>query len=324
MIGFSVIIPNYNHAAYLAERINSVLSQTYLNFELIILDDCSTDDSRGIIESYRGHPKISQVILNEKNSGSPFIQWKKGIEAAKNEWIWIAESDDVADPGFLEEATNAIQGHASIGLFYCDGIICENETRTVSMKFSDQKGQIFKTKKWDHPYYQVGTTEINECLKLDNTINNASGVVFRKNLLEKIGEKLEVFKYYGDWYSYLQLCMVADIYYCNKPLNTYRKHSKSLLNASTSSLTSRKEYFMILQLLYYNDHVTDKKQLIDHFCYHYLTPGLLSHSLSNSFQIMKTFFRLDKNLARKIIPRLALTKLFRKRYKRSILQIEYP
>ena len=46
-----------------------------------------------------------------------FTQWQRGIETAKNEWIWIAESDDFADPGFLEEAAKAIQEHASIGLF---------------------------------------------------------------------------------------------------------------------------------------------------------------------------------------------------------------
>ncbi len=323
MIRFSVIIPNYNHAAYLAERIDSVLSQTYPDFELIILDDCSTDNSRRIIESYKGHHKISQIIFNEKNSGSPFTQWKKGIEAAKNEWIWIAESDDFADPGFLEEAAKAIEEHASIGLFYCDGAIWENENRSALKKFSYQKNQIFKTEKWDHSYFQEGITELNECLKFDNTINNASGVVFKKDLLNKTGEQWEIFKYYGDWYFYLQLCKVADIYYCNRALNFYRVHSKSLLNASTSSLISRREYFMILQSLYHSAQVTNKRNLIDHFCFHYLNLGLFSHSMTNSFQIIKTYFRLDKNLALKIIPRLVLIKLFRKSHERSILQIEY-
>jgi hypothetical protein len=121
----------------------------------------------------------------------------------------------------------------------------------------------------------------------------------------------------------LQLCKAADIYYCNRALNFYRRHSKSLLNASTSSPISRREYFMILQSLYNSDEVTNKRNLVDHFCFHYLNLGLFSHSLTNSFQIIKIYFRLDKNLAIKIIPRLVLMKLFRKSYKRSILQIEY-
>jgi glycosyltransferase involved in cell wall biosynthesis len=323
MITFSVIIPNYNHAAYLAERIDSVLSQTYPNFELIILDDCSTDNSREIIESYARHHKTSHIIFSKKNSGSPFLQWIKGIELAKNEWIWIAESDDFADPRFLQEAAKAIQQHDSIGLFYCDGIIWTEEKKSASKKFSDQKNEIFKTKKWDHSYVQDGVKELNECLKFDNTVNNVSGVVFKKHLLTNITGNLKAFKYYGDWYLYIQLCAIAGIYYCQQPLNFYRKHPKSLLGAPTSSLVSRREYFMILQSLYYSDPVTNKNQLIDHFCFHYLNLGLFSHPLANSFQIIKTYFQIDKRLARKVIPKLLLAKLFRSKYKNKVLQIDY-
>lgn len=70
----SVIIPNYNHALFLKQRIDTVLNQTFQDFEVIILDDCSTDSSREIIEQYRGHSKISNIIFNDKNSGGVFKQ----------------------------------------------------------------------------------------------------------------------------------------------------------------------------------------------------------------------------------------------------------
>ena len=98
----SVILPNYNHANYLCERIDSILNQSFTDFELILLDDCSTDNSRDILSSYQTSPKISHVVFNEKNSGSTFIQWDKGLKLAKGEYIWIAESDDMADPDFLK------------------------------------------------------------------------------------------------------------------------------------------------------------------------------------------------------------------------------
>lgn len=65
----SVIIPNYRHALYLKERIDSVLEQTYRDFEVIILDDCSPDDSREIIETYRTREKIAHIVYNDATAG---------------------------------------------------------------------------------------------------------------------------------------------------------------------------------------------------------------------------------------------------------------
>ena len=89
----SIIIPNYNHARFLDERMQSVLGQTYQNFEVIILDDRSTDNSREVIEKYRSNPKVRKILFNDTNSGSPFRQWKKGMELA---------SGDSCEPTFLE------------------------------------------------------------------------------------------------------------------------------------------------------------------------------------------------------------------------------
>src|SRR6478735_6868594 len=99
----SVIVPNYNHAAYLPARINSILQQTYTDFELILLDDCSADNSREILENFRHHPKVSHIVYNEVNSGTTFKQWNKGIGLSKGKYIWIAESDDNCEAGLLEK-----------------------------------------------------------------------------------------------------------------------------------------------------------------------------------------------------------------------------
>ena len=99
----SVIVPNYNHAPFLRRRLDSIFNQTYQDFEVIILDDCSSDNSKEIIEQYRNRPQITHIVYNEVNSGSPFKQWAKGFDLAKGEYIWIAESDDWAELNFLEE-----------------------------------------------------------------------------------------------------------------------------------------------------------------------------------------------------------------------------
>src|SRR4029077_11316800 len=97
----SVVVPTYNHSRFLRKRINSVLQQTFQDFEVILLDDCSTDDSRSILSSYTGDPRVRNEF-NDVNSGSTFKQWNKGVRLARGEYVWISESDDYAAPRFLE------------------------------------------------------------------------------------------------------------------------------------------------------------------------------------------------------------------------------
>src|SRR5690606_11887901 len=123
----SVIVPNYNHAPFLKDRLDSIFRQEFEDYEVILLDDCSTDGSREIIESYRDHEKVSHVVLKERNSGSTFQQWKKGIELAKGEYIWIAESDDVADSKLLRSLVERLDEDATVGIAYCQSLVINNK-----------------------------------------------------------------------------------------------------------------------------------------------------------------------------------------------------
>ncbi|MCZ8214788.1 MAG: glycosyltransferase family 2 protein, partial [Cyclobacteriaceae bacterium] len=123
----SVIIPNYNHARFLKKRIESVLMQSVKPAEIIILDDCSTDGSQDMINQYRDHTLVSHILINDKNSGSPFKQWQKGILYATGDWIWIAESDDYAEQNFLKEMLSLADKYQQAGLLYCDSAIVEGD-----------------------------------------------------------------------------------------------------------------------------------------------------------------------------------------------------
>src|SRR5690554_2065895 len=116
----SVIIPSYNHCAFLEERLVSVFNQTYQDFEVILLDDASTDTSQELLKAYANHPKVSHVIFNTANSGSVFKQWIRGIELAIGEYIWIAESDDFAESTFLEATVGVLDEKDNLGLVFAD------------------------------------------------------------------------------------------------------------------------------------------------------------------------------------------------------------
>ncbi len=96
----SVIVPNYNHERYLEKRLDSIFSQSFRDFEVILLDDASTDNSMDVLMKYAHHADV-RIVPGETNSGSPFKQWLKGIDMATSDILWIAESDDICDPELL-------------------------------------------------------------------------------------------------------------------------------------------------------------------------------------------------------------------------------
>ena len=97
----SIIMPSYNTAKYITNSIESVLNQTYKNWELIIIDDCSTDNTDEIIKKYNSENRI-KYIKNEKNSGAA-ISRNRGLKEAKGKWIAFLDSDDLWNEEKLEK-----------------------------------------------------------------------------------------------------------------------------------------------------------------------------------------------------------------------------
>ena len=114
----SVIVPNYNYARFLRRRLDSIMEQTFGDFEVIILDDASTDGSQDVIRLYLADLRVS-FHPKEANSGSPFFQWNRGVQLARGDYVWIAESDDYAEKEFLATLVPILEEHPQVGLAYC-------------------------------------------------------------------------------------------------------------------------------------------------------------------------------------------------------------
>jgi glycosyltransferase involved in cell wall biosynthesis len=262
----SVIIPNYNHAAYLNERIDSVLNQTFRDFEVILLDDCSTDNSREIIESYRGHEKISQIEYNEVNSGSTFIQWKKGLDLAQGDWIWIAESDDAADELFLSK----IMDDPSPLNFSNSRIIDFQSNSSDCYGFSEMPSKkaypFFKS-----DFVMDSKDFTNEWMLTDNFIPNASAVVFSRthamDVMNKIRTELSSMKLMGDWLFwilFLQNC--SKVRYLTIHLNSFRIHENTVRMKSIK----QRSLEMVIIFKYLKQFHIPKSKTISTFLFRYL------------------------------------------------------
>jgi glycosyltransferase involved in cell wall biosynthesis len=219
----SVILPSYNHAVYLKERIESVLNQNYPNFEVIIMDDCSTDNSREIISQYKDNEHISQIIFNEQNTGNTFIQWERGVKLSKGEYIWIAESDDVAEPAFLSTLASELDKHPQAVLAYSYSMIIDFASYVI-YKDDSLVGTADQVKVYD------GMTYARHFMMTDNCIYNASMVLFRKEIFDKISPKYKKYRCCGDWLFWACACKLGDVIEVRIPLNRFRQH----LNKVTS------------------------------------------------------------------------------------------
>lgn len=223
----SIILPCYNHAQYLPSRIDSILNQTYENFELIILDDCSTDSCAKIISSYKNHPKVSHCIINEHNSGSTFAQWNKGVELAQGDLIWIAESDDVADINFLTCLITKFKLNSDLVLAYSQSF----RMNSVGVVTGDWKSHTDDLNKdlFNNDFSMSGLDYIKKFFKNKNTIPNASAVVFKKDVFLEVGATNPELKYIGDWDLWYRILSKGDIYYHSECLNFFRYHDSSVI-----------------------------------------------------------------------------------------------
>ena len=226
----SVIIPNYNHSLYLNQRIDSVLMQSYQDFEIILLDDCSTDESRAIIESYRKNEKVSHIVYNENNSGSTFQQWKKGLDLCSGDLIWIAESDDYNDVGFLAEVATKFSENENLSIAYTQTIMF-NENEILNGNFYKRLFHKFSGKEWQ-----------NENLYERETIINAGAAVFRRDNLEKINFNFTEFRFCGDRWFWFQMAALGDVFVSGKYLNFSRRTRTTVTNQSMGTAKSFIEY----------------------------------------------------------------------------------
>ncbi len=219
----SVIIPNYNHAPFLQQRIESVLNQTFQDFKIIILDDASTDDSKTIIENYRGHPKVTHIVYNEQNSGSTFRQWKKGVGLTTGKYIWIAESDDYCEPGFLKKMVEVFANAPyNTGLAYCKSLPVDHNNYIYDE--SDWWMKRIDPMRWENDFINNGKNEVADYLAVQCTIPNASAVLFNAGCFNDLDWDSVDFKICGDWYIYVSILKTHDIAYNASPMNFHRNH----------------------------------------------------------------------------------------------------
>mgnify|MGYP000009551426 FL=1 len=226
----SVIIPNYNHELYLDERIQSVLNQSYKDFEVIILDDVSKDNSRNVIEKYRSNPHVSHIVYNTENSGSTFKQWAKGFSLAKGELIWIAESDDSCSPELLQKLVNEFEKDNELVLAY-----------SLSMFIDEHGNQHKPANNVKRTVHLDGKDYIQRYMEFGNHIKNASCALFKKDVAVNLNQIYTHYKGSGDRMFWILIAEQGRVVIVDELLNYFRRYSSTTTSKMTLNGTNHKE-----------------------------------------------------------------------------------
>ena len=240
----SIIVPNYNHARFLEQRLDSVFNQTYQNFEVVILDDHSTDNSMEVISQYKDNPHLSQIVVNEVNSGSAFSQWDKGIALAKGNIIWIAESDDYCELNLLEELVKAYSVRKKTVLAYS------------TLIGVDENGIPFGADAFGRNQYLNGKQYVKRYLTIANLVKNMSCAIFDKNAALNVRPNYKTYKGAGDYLFWVELAMQGNVAIVNKRLSYFRRHGSNVTEKRNADGTNYIEEKLILDYICFRMHIS--------------------------------------------------------------------
>lgn len=300
----SVIVPNFNHAPYLRERLDTIYNQTYRNFEVILLDDCSTDNSREILLEYaKKYPEITRVAFNDVNAGKVFLQWNKGLGLARGKYIWIAESDDYSAPEFIETLMKYFR-YESCMIAFARSVFMQEGKQIWSTEEYLSKN---KAMHWDAPFCLSAATAVKLGFGYQNIIPNVSSAIFR-NIGQVPEEVINICKdmhLSSDWIFYLSIIKGGTLCYTNETVNYYRVHEQSTSLKVQHTMQYYIEYEMVSAYVAENYQVDDSlfDRILDYLLWHYKA---LQH-VQNS-DIVREYYRVDrlKEIQRHRKPNIAM------------------
>jgi len=208
----SVIIPNYNYANYVGDAIESVMAQSYKSFELIVVDNGSTDNSRLVLEGYGKKYALQLKVVFQENRGQAGSR-NRGLKESKGDLIAFLDADDVWMPNKLEEQVGLFDNQ-EIGLVYSSYWISDEKLNRIKVKKAKYRGDVL-------PFFATaGGVAIVD--------GGESNVIIRRECIEVVGNFDEELEESTGWDLYRRIASCYKVDYVDSPLMTYRSHGNSL------------------------------------------------------------------------------------------------
>lgn len=220
----SVVTASYNYANLIPETIQSVLNQTYSNWEMIIVDDGSKDNSVDVIKEFCAKDSRIHLYQHEGGVNKGLAETVKlGIQKASGEWIAFLESDDIFEPNCLEEKVKVLNENPKVEFIFSDLTTFGDGGKQA------EKGQWHESIR-KHLKNKKGVANFSYDLINHNSIMTFSIVMTKKDLLKDCDFDSPV-KTYLDYWLWIQIARKTKFYYLDLPLTRWRIHADSYINS---------------------------------------------------------------------------------------------
>ncbi|MCI1274004.1 MAG: glycosyltransferase [Clostridiaceae bacterium] len=238
----SIIVASYNYENFIGETIKSVLNQTYSDWELIIVDDGSSDNSVEVIRNFCAKDKRIKLYTHQDNKNKGLVKTLQlGISYAKGDWIAFLESDDKWTPDCLEKRIQEIKKNKDFSLIFNTVQLTGDEKKIQKMQkvVDDTRKHLLK-----HTYPKNMFMDF----AIDNQIVTFSTVMLSRKILDNFDWDCPCDKLF-DWWFYIHLAYKNDFYYLNEPLTFWQVHDNSYINqTSTTVLPQFRAYYDVYNM----------------------------------------------------------------------------
>jgi glycosyltransferase involved in cell wall biosynthesis len=240
----SIVLVNYNDSQYLDERIQSLLNQTYKDFELIIIDNGSTDNSVEVIHRYTEDLRIKTQLYPENIS--PYERWNDGVDLAQGKYLQIVSADDSCHPTLLEKLVKKLDDNPSIDFVYSQTLDIDDRGNPIS-----RERIIYELdrERWSQDFIDTGESECRYMF-FECTIANSGAILMRRSAFINAGKFDVKLRLSADHILYIKLLLnTTNFAFIAEPLNYLRRYPGTMTNATKDDI-HLEEKFRVIKFLF--------------------------------------------------------------------------
>lgn len=220
----SIVFTSYNHKEFIEEALVSLINQTFKDFELIIIDDCSTDGSQDLLKRFEDDPRVKLFLL-EKNTGSYVYSSNLGASKATADYIIFAQCDDFAEATQLEKLYKAMQNNQQVGVVFSSSTMIDQNGKVLGFDFDVRENKFKRNCNSDTI---ISKPLINEYFLYACVIPNLSAALLKRSLFEKLKGLSSNYLVLADWDFWLKMSLECEFYFLRESLNNFRQHDNTI------------------------------------------------------------------------------------------------